>query len=47
MFYINLRNGTQHTVPSDITTSEEALAYAVHLFGGYNVVEVINENTGE
>ena len=44
--YVNLKNGQQHTIPSDLT-KKEAIAYAVNLFGRYQIVEIIDENTGE
>ncbi len=47
MFYINLRNGRQHTVDGDITTKKSAAAYAIELFGAYQAREIVNENTGE
>ncbi len=47
MYYINLKNGQQHTTPTDITSDNSAIQYAVDLFGRYQIVEIINENTGE
>jgi len=47
MFYINLRNGRQHTVDADITDKKTVSEYALNLFGAYRVVEIVNENTGE
>lgn len=47
MFYINLRNGKQHTIPGDITTEKSAAAYAIELFGTYQPRQIINENTGK
>lgn len=45
-FYINLRNGNQHTI-SGFLNAQEAIDYAINLFGRYQVLSIINENTGE
>ena len=47
MYYINLRNGQQHTIPADITSKTAAIQYSVDLFGRYQILEIVNENTGE
>lgn len=44
--YANLRNGQQHTIPSDLS-KKEAIEYAIELFGRYQILEIIDENTGE
>lgn len=46
MFYINLRDGRQHTIPADITDEATAAAYAIELFGSFQPREIINKNTG-
>ena len=47
MFYINLKNGKQHTAPLNVGTKIGANQYANEIFGKYQVSEIVNSITGE